>query len=91
MKRNNVLAGMILVGGFVVALGFCSKVQTQYKTEATVVEYYEDLVTVEDKWGNASQFIGDGYEVGDELVLTMHTNYTDFDVTDDMIIKAKKK
>lgn len=92
MKRNRVIGtGLILVGGMMVALGLCSTIQTQYKKEATVVEYCEDLVTVEDACGNMSQFFGDGYEVGDKLVLTMHTNYTDFDVSDDRIIDVKNK
>ena len=65
--------------------------ETHYNRVATVTECKGDDVIVEDSQGNVFAFGGDGFKVGDEVVLKMYTNHTDDTIEDDEILNAKLK
>ena len=76
-----ILLGSIAIGNWI----------TSYYTRVTkVVSYDGQVVTVEDRGGNLWQFYDyDGhYKRFDEVKLTMRTQYTENDITDDVIIKV---
>lgn len=87
-KTQENLMGLFFAVAFVIVLGICSIIETQYTREATVVSYRADAVVVQDKQGNEWGFIGTGYELGEKLVLVMDNNHT-MQVEDDRIIRIK--
>lgn len=81
------LVAIVLYG----LMGAINYIETHYNRVAIVTECKDDNVTVEDKQGNLFAFEGDGFKVGDEVVLEMYTNHTDNTIKDDEILNAKLK
>lgn len=62
-----------------------------YERPAEVVEIYNNVVTVEDHYGNLWAFTGsDGYKVGDKIICKMNIG-TYPTIYDDKIIEIIKK
>ena len=88
--RKFVTILIILVAGFC-AIGFCEKTQTQYTRVGTITKVSQNESVVVDTTGNEWVFVNDDFEVGDEVILKMNTNYTDENITDDIIEEIRKK
>ena len=93
VRRNNnkhsFVLGTVLLVLFFVAIGRVGYWDTHYNREAMVISVENNIVTVEDEAGNEWVFVEDGWAVGDEVTLLMHTNTTESDITDDRIISVK--
>ena len=68
-----------------------SFVQTHYKREGFIsyIDKCNDNVLITDRTGNLWEFGCDTekFNVGDNVILSMHTNYTDVEIQDDIILK----
>ena len=73
------------------SMGAIDYIETHYNRVAIVTQCKGDDVIVEDSQGNIFAFGGDGFKVGDEVVLKMYTNHTDNTIKDDEILNAKLK
>lgn len=68
---------------------WCSWYETHYTREAIVIDVTDNIVTVIDKHNNTLSFKGDGFNVDDEVKLTMNTMHTDSNIFDDEIEDVK--
>ena len=62
---------------------------SEYVNVATVTEVNEHDITATDNDGHEWGFVGDGYDMGDMVVLIMDDNGTQEYVVDDIIIKVE--
>lgn len=81
------LIAIVLYG----SMGAIDYIETHYNRLAIVTECKNDNIITKDKQGNLFAFEGDGFKVGDEVVLEMYTNHTDNIIKDDEILNAKLK
>ena len=81
------LIAIVLYG----SMGAIDYIETHYNRLATVTECKDDNIITKDKQGNLFAFEGDGFKVGNEVVLEMYTNHTDNTIKDDEILNAKLK
>ena len=63
-------------------------VEKHYTMPVTVVSTETETVFVEDSVGHIYSFYGNGFETGDKLNALFDTNTTDFDRSDDRIVKV---
>ena len=97
-KIKNLVVGLIACIIFVVGIGTLGYLETHYKKSAEITEVYiengEAHFVCVDGWYNANEweFLADrnDFEVGDVVVLTIDTNFTDNTITDDIIVNVKK-
>lgn len=87
-RRETVFACIVLVV-FLLLVGRVGYWETHYNRDGVVVSVENQLVSVEDKIGMVWEFYGDGYRVGDKVVMLMDNAGTDSVVTDDMIDDVK--
>ncbi len=90
MKRTgrDIISGLVIGAVFSLVLGCCSMIDTRYTRDAVVVDYRADAVVVQCDTGHEWGFIGEGYEIGEEVTLVMNNNHT-MNVEDDKIIRVK--
>lgn len=85
-----VVAVVVALVALVLVTGIVGYIETHYTREAKVIELESDsVIVVEDATGNVWAFDGEGYAVGDEVAMKMHTNGTDSIITDDVIENVK--
>ena len=89
-KIRTALMGILVFGIFTILLAIASIIETQYTREVTVVSYRADAVVVQDEQGFEWGFIGEGYELGEKLIVTFDNNHTSTR-DDDRLIKVKEK
>ena len=63
--------------------------ELHYSMNGTVTRVEQNEVFVVDEDGEVWSFFGDGFNTGDKVVLTMDTNGTDLNKTDDEITNVK--
>lgn len=80
-----------IIGIFAFLGVFCwaGNLETHYTRQAVVTSIEEDEIVVLDNSDHVWTFEGDGYKVGDKVILKMFTNYTDDNIYDDEIVSAK--
>ena len=88
-KRKETVKNITLMMIVVVMFCWCSWYETHYTREATVIDVTDNIVTVVDKCNNTWSFKGDGFNVDDEVKLTMDTMHTDSNIFDDKIEDVK--
>lgn len=81
------LIAIVLYG----SMGAIDYIETHYNRLAIVTECKDDNIITKDKQDNLFAFKGDGFKVGDKVVLKMYTNHTDNTIKDDKILNAKLK
>jgi hypothetical protein len=69
----------------------CCYVTNHYHKPGTVVTVYKDTILIEDTEGEVWEFYGDNFEVGDNVEMTMFTNFTKNNFYDDVVEKVKIK
>ena len=91
-KHNEIIVGFVMfLLVFIVLPGLVGNYEHHYTRDAKVVEVSDDLVVVEDACGHEWEFYGDSYEVGQQVKMTMFTNYTHDTIFDDKIEKVEIK
>jgi hypothetical protein len=88
-KRRETIKNITLIMIVVIIFCWCSWYETHYIRKATVINVTDNIVTVVDKHNNTWSFKGDGFNVDDEVKLTMDTMHTDSNIFDDEIEDAK--
>lgn len=88
-KIKEFVLGMSIVGLMIGALLIGGYIDTHYTREATIVDVVSDEVVVVDEFGDEWSFIGDGYEVNDNVTLVIYNNTTMNTIVDDEIIDIK--
>lgn len=88
--RKSVMYGVLLVVGLLLVGGIGSMIENNYSRDAIVAEVNGEEIMVVDKTDNEWVFIGEGYEVGDEVTLKMFNGYTDNTLKDDEIRRVIK-
>ena len=84
MKKLLIIAWLVI--------SFIILSRTEYYTrQGVVVDVDNGLVTVEDMGGHLWDAYADGLNIGDNVDLKMHTNYTDKYSCDDIIKDVVKK
>ncbi len=73
------------------SMGAINYIETHYNRLAIVTECKNNNIITKDKQGNLFAFEGNGFKVGDEVVLEMYTNHTDNTIKDDEILNVKLK
>jgi hypothetical protein len=89
MLRRKILGLALVATMFFVIPSIAGTLETQYKLDATVIKVVGDEITVVDSNDSVWSFIGDEFNKGDKVKLTMFNNYTDNIIYDDEIIDAK--
>lgn len=88
-KRKETVKNITLIMIVVIIFCWCSWRETHYTREATVVEVTDNIITVIDKSDHTWSFEGDGFNVDDEVKLTIDTMHTDSNIFDDKIEDVK--
>ena len=88
-KRREIIKNITLITIVVIMFCWCSWYETHYTKEAIVIDVTDNIVTVIDKHNNTLSFKGDGFNVDDEVRLTMDTMHTDSNIFDDEIEDVK--
>lgn len=88
-KIKEFVLGMSIVGLMVGALLIGGYIDTHYTREATIVDVVSDEVVVVDEFGDEWSFIGDDYEINDNVTLVIYNNTTMNTIVDDEIIDIK--
>ena len=88
--KNTIKGIILLVAIFIIMPGICGNVETYYNRKGTVVEVQNDVIVVCDERMNVWEFEGDGFSVGETVIMKMFTNYTDNNIYDDEIVKVKR-
>lgn len=78
-----------IIVGFLGVIGFGGRLENHYTRQMTVIETNDSKVTLLDNTGNTWVLFDDGYETGEKVKVTMHTNYTINNIKDDRIVKVK--
>ena len=87
----NKIKAIILVSIVIFLFGWVSYSETHYDRRATVEAVNGCLVTVVDDCGYVWEFEGTNYYPGENLILKMHTRFTDSIITDDTIENVIKE
>jgi len=74
---------------FILLPGIAGYFEHHYTRQAEVVEVCGDVVLVEDTCGFEWEFYGEDFEVGQQVEMKMHTNYTHGEIFDDVIEKVE--
>lgn len=89
MKKT--IVGFILMTAIlIIAPSITGYIETHYTREAKVTEVTEGNIIVEDTTNNVWSFEGEGFTVGDKVVLKMDNSCTD-SIYDDVIVKVEKR
>ena len=88
-KRRETVKNITLIMIVIIIFCWCSWYETHYTREATVIDVTDNIVTVVDKCNNTWSFKEDGFNVDDEVKLTMDTMHTDSNIFDDKIEDVK--
>ena len=88
-KIGKTIKNITLIMIVVVMFCWCSWYETHYTRETTVIDVTDNIVIVIDKYNNTLSFKGDGFNVDDEVKLTMDTMHTDSNIFDDEIENVK--
>lgn len=86
-KLANFLGGVVILMFIVVVSGVVGRYENAFETTAQVINIEGDEVTIVDSTENIFTFYGDGYEVGQNLVVSFDTKGTN-KRSDDVIIAA---
>ena len=90
MRRAREIAKNITLMMIVVVMFcWCSWYETHYTREATVIDVTDNIITVVDKYDHTWSFEGNGFNVDDEVKLTIDTMHTDSSIYDDEIENVK--
>lgn len=95
MKIKDFFVGILVVCTLVVIMGLCGYIETHYSIKGTVTKEYrnglENCVTITDIRGEEWEWVLNGNELskGDKVLITLHTNYTDAKIEDDIVTKIK--
>lgn len=84
MKRETIIGTLGLIA-LIACIGCVGRIETHYNRTGTVVDVENGIVSVADKSLNIWEFEGDGFEVGQKVTMKMFNNYTENDMTDDVI------
>lgn len=87
---KNAIYGTLIIVGFILLMGIAGNLDSHYRMTAEVIKVEDNLVYYEDTTGNVWLEKTDGYNVGDNVKIKFHTNYTDGTRKDDRIEKVKK-
>ena len=68
--------------------GVIKQTQRQYEVEAVVIKVEDNIITVIDTTGNEREFVGEGFEIGDRITITLQ-DYNTRTPTDDEIVGAR--
>lgn len=75
---------------FLTFAGFVGKCEVEYTRKGIVTNVCNNIVTIEDEYGKEWEIEDNGYNVNDEVTMTIHTNYTN-KISDDIIKKVVDK
>lgn len=90
MNLKEKIQGLLIAIIFILALSFCSIVETTYTQNATVIQIKDDIALIETKDGYVWNFNARGLSLGDEVRLVMDNNHTYSIVSDDRVKRVKK-
>ena len=91
-KIISILQSIVAIVVLVSILYLCGYIETHYDRKGKVIQIEENnSVIVEDDCEHIWAFEGTDLNVGDNVVMIMHNNYTDNVVTDDIIVNVLKK
>ena len=91
-KIISILQSIVAIVVLVSILCLCGYIETHYDRQGKVIQIEENnSVIVEDNCGHIWAFESTDFNVGDNVVMIMHNNYTDNVVTDDIIVNVLKK
>ena len=89
---STIIIGIVLMVLFIWLVGLACKFERTYlKEDCEVIAVEDNVVTVEDTTGNLWSFEDSNFTLQDVVTLTMDTNQTDNDITDDIIINVTKE
>lgn len=88
MTRTHKIATIAGIIAFIIGFIVCSKIATTYKVNATISQVSNGLVSAVLDSGMEFQFWGDDYYIGEEVILVMNNNNTDWNFLDDRIEKV---
>lgn len=87
MKRKYILATVAVLAA-IVMIGIVGKSETHYERTGSVTESSAGIILVKDDTGNLWKLKSTEFEVGDDVVLDMHTNGSSA-ITDDVVVGIK--
>ena len=91
-KIISILQSIVAIVVLVSILYLCGYIETHYDRKGKVIQIEENnSVIVEDDCEHIWAFEGTDLNVGDNVVMIIHNNYTDNVVTDDIIVNVLKK
>lgn len=94
MSVSKLLKGLahllFLTIALIVLPGVVGHWETHYKQNGVVTSVNNEAVLVVDSLNNKWVFEGKGFKEGDEVIMEIFTNYTEYDTNDDEIVKIKK-
>ena len=86
MKKTIITTLIIVLS--VCFIGTIGMLESTYTREVTVVSVKDQEITVEDTQGYLWTFIGEGYEIDQEITVVMNDKHTSI-ITDDEILRVK--
>ncbi len=81
---------VVCVAVFIVPVAIADEVQYTYNMNGVISEVDGEDVSFVDEDGEEWLFVGDGFEVGDEVRVKFYNNNTPADRFDDEVEKVKK-
>ena len=88
-RVREIVKNITLIMIVIVMFCWCSWYETHYTREAIVIDVTDNIITVIDTCNYTWSFYGDGFNVNDEVKLTMDTMNTNFNVFDDVVKDVK--
>ena len=89
---STIIIGIVLMVLFIWLVSLACKFERTYlREDCEVVAVENNIVTVEDTTGNLWSFENSDFNLHDVVTLTMDTNQTDDNITDDIIINVTKE
>ena len=89
MKFEFLMKAAITTSALVATILVTGYTDTHYVLKATVDRVEGNEVVAKDARENYWSFIGDGFEQGQDLLLTMYTKETDNVIEDDEVVNVK--
>lgn len=94
MKRQRtteIAKSVVLIITMIIIFCWCSWFEVHYTREATVTAVAGEEVTVVDTNGNEWMFIGNEFNVNDNVKLIMNTMHTELNIYDDVIEDVERR
>lgn len=90
-QTKKVAKNIALVSLMIILFCWCSWYETYYTRDAVVVGVEGEEVIVLDEHGHEWSFIGDEFNVNDNVTLVMNTMHTESNIFDDTIEDVKMR